>query len=210
MLKSCLGVRLSTPNDLVYIETDLLPIKAFILARQYKFYARFKKSIRNNSRREKIFSILLQNQTSFIQHYEQLISKYSSVDDIIEEFRTQTKERVRENTQKGHSKFCTYAKINPCLTLSSLLDIIHPAVNYITKFRLGSHYLPVETGRWSGLARNERLCGPCGEFEDEKHALFNCSLIDRIGLNLNENLDAIWGQPDIFKLFNRIHIANFV
>ena len=52
--------------------------------------------------------------------------------------------------------------------------------------------------------------GPCGEFEDEKHALFNCSLVDRTGLNLNENLDSIWSQPDIFKLFNRIHTANFV
>ena len=41
MLKSCLGVRVNTPNELVFIESGFLPIKAVIYCRQLKFYERF-------------------------------------------------------------------------------------------------------------------------------------------------------------------------
>ena len=204
LLKSCLNVRLSTPNAITYIESGFLPIKAVILTRQFKFYTRFKESIQKNSRREKMFKLLLENQTSFIRHYEQLLSKYSSVEDIINEFRNQTKDKIHEQARKGRTKFSTYLEMNPTLNSSPLLDVIHPVVNDMTRFRLGSHFLPIETGRWTRLNRDERLCNTCGEIGDEKHILFSCSRIDRSDTNLSDRIDQIWTEPDLYKIFRQI------
>ena len=151
-----------------------------------------------------MFNLLLENQTSFIRHYEQLLAKYSSAEDIISEFRDQTKDKIHEQARKGRSKFCTYLEMNPSLESSPLLDIIHPVVNDMTKFRLGSHFLPIETGRWTRLSRDERLCNTCGEIGDEKHILFSCSRIDRSDINLSNSIDKIWTQPDLYKVFRQI------
>ena len=50
----------------------------------------------------------------------------------------------------------------------------------LTKFRLSAHRLLIETGRYKGIPRNERLCERCllGEVEDEFHFLFKCQKLD--------------------------------
>jgi hypothetical protein len=203
LLKSCLNVRLNTSNDNTLIETGFLPIKAVILMRQFKFYTRFKDSIKKHSRREKMLNLLLQNQTNFLHHYEQLITKYSCAQDIAKEFRTKMKNKVYDLARKGKTKYSTYVEINPDLSSSPLLDVIHPVANDMIKFRLGSHYLPVETGRWCGLDHDARLCGTCGEIGDEKHVLYRCSLIDRSDVELHE-ISRVWCQPEVYKIFKRI------
>ena len=48
----------------------------------------------------------------------------------------------------------------------------------VTKLRLSSHNLKVETGRWSRIALENRLC-ECGtDVEDEKHVLLACPKTD--------------------------------
>ena len=44
------------------------------------------------------------------------------------------------------------------------------------KYRCGSHRLPVETGRWQSVARNERLCHLCdsSDIGDEFHYIMSC------------------------------------
>ena len=192
-----------TSNDNTLIETGFLPIRAVILMRQFKFYVRFKSSIQKQSRREKMLKLLLENQTDYLRHYEQLTTKYSCAEDIAKEYRLKTKNKVYDLAQKGKTKYSTYVEINPDLSPSPLLDVIHPIANDIIRFRLGSHYLPVETGRWSGLDHDARLCGTCGEIGDEKHVLYRCSLIDRSDVQLNE-ISRIWYQPDVYKMFKRI------
>ena len=209
LLKSCLNVRLNTSNDNTLIETGFLPIKAVIFMRQFKFYTRFKDSIHKQSRREKMLTFLLANQTDFLHHYEQLITKYSCAQDIAKEFRAKTKEKVYELARKGKTKYCTYVEINPELSTSPLLDVIHPIAKDMIKFRLGSHYLPVETGRWSGLDHNARLCGTCGEIGDEKHVLYRCSLINRSDVELNE-ISRLWCQPEVYNIFKQIKDVKLV
>ena len=93
--------------------------------------------------------------------------------------------------------------MNPDLSHSPLLDVVHPVASDMIKFRLGSHYLPVETGRWCGLEHGLRLCGSCGEIGDEKHVLYRCLLIDRSDVELQE-ISQIWCQPEAYKIFKRI------
>ena len=45
----------------------------------------------------------------------------------------------------------------------------------ITRWRLSNHDLLIETGRYGGVPRNERLCNTCDILEDEKHVVFVCS-----------------------------------
>ena len=52
----------------------------------------------------------------------------------------------------------------------------------LAQFRMGSHMLGVETGRWQRLPRAERLCQrcSCGAVDDEAHMIWGCpALIDQ-------------------------------
>jgi hypothetical protein len=46
----------------------------------------------------------------------------------------------------------------------------------VSRLKLSSHWLKVETGRWHRVPRGERVCGMCGvgAVQDEKHVLLEC------------------------------------
>lgn len=47
---------------------------------------------------------------------------------------------------------------------------------WITKMRTSNLHLPIETGRWSGISRHERICKLCNQtVGDEFHILFCCT-----------------------------------
>jgi len=49
----------------------------------------------------------------------------------------------------------------------------------LTKIRVSSHRLTIETGRWEKpnvIPRNERVCKECNTVEDEYHFVCECSL----------------------------------
>ena len=159
-----------------------------------------------------MLSMLLEdrNRTKYIQHYESLVTKYESKKDIVDEYRNLIKQRIYTKAGTGHYKFHIYTKINPELTTSPFFDRFHPIVGGILKFRLGSHYLPIETGRWSGCPRHERLCDTCNEVGDEDHLIYRCSLIEREDITLDEDISKIWNTPDIYELFKRIRTRKLV
>ena len=49
----------------------------------------------------------------------------------------------------------------------------------LCKFRCGSHRLPIETGRWRGVSRNDRLCHLCNleDIGDEYHYYMTCKAL---------------------------------
>ena len=75
----------------------------------------------------------------------------------------------------------TYRGINPSL---SVHRIYTSSNNYIadnrrvelTRFRVGSHRLKVETGRWSRIPRDQRTyaCSGVGGIQYERHVIFDC------------------------------------
>ena len=79
----------------------------------------------------------------------------------------------------------TYCSINPTFELHSIyLNSNEPLDDYLriafTRFRTSSHRLKVETGRWSRLPRERRLC-KCGMgVQTEEHALVECELVEPI------------------------------
>ena len=69
----------------------------------------------------------------------------------------------------------------------------------IIRFRCGSHSLPIETGRWSRIPRDERLCKTCKVVGDEHHVLFECSnFIHNFETN---DISKVWKEENIFSFF---------
>ena len=64
----------------------------------------------------------------------------------------------------------------------------------MTKLRLSSHSLRIETGRYTGVARGDRICPfpLCNEVEDEKHFLIRCSQYESL-------------RKEFFTKVNQIH-----
>ena len=55
--------------------------------------------------------------------------------------------------------------------------------NILTKYRTGSHYLAIQTGRHTGIPRNERLC-KCKKPQMLQHIILECELTKKFR---NEN-----------------------
>ena len=91
-------------------------------------------------------------------------------------------------------------EINPLLSPSPYINTVDSTAKYITRLRLGSHLLPIETGRWSRTPRDERFCRECNVLGDERHYVYMCSLIDRSNLHLPQTLSEIWDNENIFTL----------
>ena len=123
--------------------------------------------------------------TEYAQHYIDLWEKYENVEEIYREKIDEVKQEIRDLASRPENyKFRIYTEINPHLQRSPFITNSHPLSKEIIKFRLGSHNLPIETGRWASKARADRLCLDCGVLGDEMHALFHCANIDRTGLVL--------------------------
>ena len=59
----------------------------------------------------------------------------------------------------------------------------------ITRWRMSCLDLAIETGRYEGLAREDRLCVFCDAVEDEKHAIFDCRAYCTIRNNYKKMLE---------------------
>jgi len=84
--------------------------------------------------------------------------------------------RARSDDDSSHgTKFRTYVHINPHMTISPMyvgkvLSIPDRHRVYATRLRLSSHKLAIETGLWSRIPSEDRLC-PCGVIQTEKRVI---------------------------------------
>ena len=210
LLKSTFGVRMNTPTLLLYVETGFLPIKAVILARQWKFFNRYKEGLIPRTPRAELFNRIVAEGNDYVKHYINLAEKYTCPADIYKEHSDAIRNKIRNFAQQGRYKYKIYLEMNPELEVSPFINNYHPLSKQVIRFRLGSHCLPIETGRWGRTARVDRLCVSCGVLGDELHALHHCPNIDRSDLTLPDDLGQIWTSGDLFKLFKRLKEAKFV
>ena len=113
------------------------------------------------------------------------------------------KTKIRDYAAKGRLRYVTYLSVNPDLEPSPFLQCMHPLTRDVVRFRVGSHSLPIETGRWCRRKREERLCDMCGVIGDEGHYLYSCARIERSDLTLGVMRD-VWLRPDIFNFIRRL------
>ena len=158
LLRYTFNVRANTPKLILYIESGFMPVKALILARQLKFFNRYKEGILMQTRRGEVFNLLVEEPSAFLQHYINISSQYNSPKEIYKEYCVNVQNKIRDFAEKGKYKYKIYVDINPDLKVSPFINNFHPLCKDIIRFRLGSHYLPIETGRWSRVPRHQRLC----------------------------------------------------
>ena len=195
----------------MYIEAGFLPIKALILARQFNFFKRYReRTLESETRRAELFARLLDEPTSYLQHYLNFFEKYENAEQIYKEAAEEVRSKLVSFADNGQYKYKIYRDMNPTLQRSPFINNLHRLSGDIIRFRLGSHVLPIETGRWSRTERSERLCRSCNVLGDERHALFTCSTIDRESLHLPSEIGEIWEAEDVFELFKKLKEANFL
>ena len=74
-----------------------------------------------------------------------------------------------------------------------------------TQLRLGSHRLKIETGRWSRISRENRLCS-CGQIQTECHVLLSCPVNEYLRqqyphLDFSDLLALMDGEPHYVAAF---------
>ncbi len=89
-----------------------------------------------------------------------------------------------------------------------------PQLRAIMRFRLGSHMLPVETGRFDNTPRLERVCTFCdsGAVGDEQHLLMECAATAAVRHRFRGLFDMA-PPPCMQQLIwcgDRMHVALFI
>jgi hypothetical protein len=167
-LKSLLGVRETTRSDTIFIESGMPTVSERI----FKITAKFvKKELLveqvDRTPLQKVFDICKMKRTRGYKFMSKLLLPTETQPSVLEKF-------VNESGTKAE----TYRTLNPELKVHP----VYASAEYIderariafTRLRLSSHSLKIETGRWSRIDREERLCG-CGlAVENEEHVLLEC------------------------------------
>ena len=174
-VKALLGVRITTPNDLCLIEGGLRPLSAIVKSRQNKFFKKMlaTRSEMNDDPFMHIFCVTRDMNRTMWRYIESVMS----TDDIVTEEIQNIKNSI-ENQPSSATKFLTYKTFNPTLSTHNLYTTSAPSIPdflriTFTRFRLSSHRLRVEVGRWSRTPHDQRICS-CGTgIQDEVH-LFQC------------------------------------
>ena len=175
-LKSCLGVKQSTPNSILFVELNKGDIMSVISHRQYSFYQRFLELDDDDSIAKQIWRAYTNDQ-SFPNRPKPLLDHYNSL----------TEHHMEQNMISYRETLLTSEK-SMDIRYRTLIPLTYNKILYssltnddarmiVTRWRLSCHKLHVETGRYKTpkVERQQRVCKMCGVLEDEQHALFVCN-----------------------------------
>ena len=180
MLKSILGVRTTTCSEFLYIELGVTSMRTQLMIKQWKFW---KKVLELNENEPLVYVVKLckQYKVKEVAHYERLLARYESVEEIVSEFFEKTKASIRRKAENGRTKYATYVTVNPLLETPSVYSSTsgHKNVCVVAKLRTSAHNLQIEMGRRTGTARENRKCH-CGGVEDEEHFLTQCPVYEHV------------------------------
>ena len=203
-IKCLLGVRKTTSNDICLLEIGLPPLSALVKQRQYNFLHRT--IVDRQDLPDDPFMYALYLTRTYNKPLADKIDTILSQPNQVQDAQLKLRERLYMSTR---TKYVTYRTINYNCDVNPVYlnrDTLIPEYIRIswTRFRLSSHSLRIETGRWQRLPREQRLC-PCGLVQDEQHVLCACVLTQ----NLRDSFGAV-NFPDIlaeykFETFRFVH-----
>ena len=197
-VKALLGVRITTPNDLCLIEAGLRPLSAIVRSRQKKFFAKMLEA-RSDMADDPFMHVfgITREMNRVMWRYIEGITDSGDTDFVVSEL-----SKIRElimNQPPSASKFVTYRTLNPTLEVHPLYSTKSPTLpDYLrinfTRYRLSSHRLRIEMGRWSHTPRDQRVC-PCGTGVQDEFHIFHCPKVR----DIFETADRDYNSPsDLF------------
>ena len=173
-LKSCLGVKASTPDDIVYVELNVADIISTIRDRQFNFFTKVME-LENETAIAmsiwKLYNDMVDAESGGIIHYFQNLEPKNK-----QKNREKRIERINTSTRTMTIRYREITKLEFCDILYDSF-VVEKNRRAITRWRLSSHSLRIETGRYQRpkTPRNERTCIVCNTMEDEQHSLFVCT-----------------------------------
>ena len=205
-LKYILNVKTSTNNYAVYKELGRYPLSIERQLRIIKYWFKLLDSANSNCILKQVYNSMLADMTkttstqkqSWINKVKDLLDKNGFTEvwynpHLIhkEKFLAILKRRLIDNfivdlrAGLNHStSMSLFREIRETFDLSSYLLKLQNRKqrNAITKLRLSSHSLYIETGRHTGVARENRKCILCNknDLEDEFHFVLKCPLYQEL------------------------------
>ncbi len=177
-LKQLVGARMSTCNDVCYVELGVPPLRAIVTHKQRKYF-RNTWNERSNMLDDPwahVVRLVLETNTPTSRYLNGLI--YNDNDDT-----GIAREQVQRSiSESDTSRRVTYKSLNPNFQVHNVYST-RRFVNEIhrvsfTRLRVCGHSLQVETGRWNRRGRGrvplaERVC-TCGVVQTELHEVEAC------------------------------------
>jgi hypothetical protein len=171
-LRTLLGVRNQINRDIIYTESGILPLSVKAKMRQINFLKKYRQNISlQDSPLNRAIQLAITSKSPIGLYINLLDTDANSVS---QQFMAACRHRILSSDA---TRMETYRQFNSDLTVHPVYlatDISEQACISFTRMRLSSHYLRIETGRWSRLSRERRLC-VCGQVQDEGHVLCDCS-----------------------------------
>ena len=157
-VKTTLGVRTSTTNDICLLELGLPTLEAFVKQRQHNFFSGVINS-RSDMTDDPLMFLIRLTQTNNRRLYK-IIDTILAHDNYVTSCLHDMKNAARVSQR---SKSVLYMEINPSLTVHCIYNNVRnvlpePYRLSLTRMRLSAHRLKVETGRWYNILRERRLC----------------------------------------------------
>ena len=210
LIRCLLGVRKNTSMNLCMIETGISPLLETVKYRRANF---IKSKLRNIDMNEPFHFVYnmcrVANTPGFRYLNESLNYQYENPLEKISSF-------VSRKANEGNAtKFATYINdLNPDMTVHPVYTCKEFIPDYkrmaFTRLRLMSHNLRIETGRWSRIPRDHRVC-LCNNtnVQNEHHVLLDCSLTIHcrekyISLNYENVSDLLKENVETYELCNFI------
>ena len=197
--KLLLNLKKSTPNYMVYGELGAYPMNIYIKHRMVNYWTKLING-KDNKFSSILYKVIVQKYLlnekkskwlifikqildscgfSNLFYYNNMINKKWVSEAIKLRLLDQYKQKWSSevfNSPKGIS----YRIFKEEFRFEKYLDILDKNDRILyCKFRTCNHKLPIETGRWFRIERNERKCLLCNrnDIGDEFHYIFNCPKI---------------------------------
>ena len=227
--KEILGVKTQTQNEFIYGELGRMPLEKLRIIHMIRFWLKIKT---NNPTKYIVYAynMLIKdietypNKTNWAVTIKNILENmgFSHVwqnqgVENIKVFMSLFKQRVKDCYQQDwagkintSSRANTY-KIFSDFSFKPYLDniIVEKFRKSLTRLRLSSHRLKIETGRWHNpisIPVDQRKCEYCNKLEDEYHFLLECPLYETVRKQyINQHY---WKRPNVLKFIELLKTEN--
>ena len=222
--KHILKLRNSTPNFMVYGELGRYPLEINVKVRMITFWARLFSSSYNKLS-SKLYHIAEYFNTTWYNYIRKILDEcglsyiwQTKSIKSVEWLRKTVFFRLKDQFfQKWKSEMYNSPKgvLYRCYKHELVLENYLMSLPYkfavsFCKFRTCNCNLPIETGRWTNIPRDERICNLCDrqEIGDEFHYIFNCNNITIKNSRKNYLAQYFNKYPNIYKLDILFNLRN--
>lgn len=225
-LKALIGVPTSTPDNIVLAEFGRIPIRF----RCWKQILRYWNRLHETDNESLLHDALIRNAglgvrlkwsravISYICQGQPLgflqVMQKVNIAQILKSHRTSFIRDLLDPTLSRKS--ATYHAIRGCSNLvmqpylSAFANLQQRRI--LCQFRTGSHWLRVQTGRFTNEEYAARICLQCDNqrVEDEHHSIFDCSKYDDLRTKYSDLFESSVDGLQTFFQQNNIRIAKFL